>query len=510
MATNIKAKKKKGSYDNKLILWISVGLGALVAIIAAIAIIVSLSNNYVAKVNGKKVYTYEYNWFLRQAVSEEYQENFDEFKPENYDDMTEDEKNTVFNNFFDTERRAKCEADALEKAREFKAESILAKQKGFALNSKERGTLKSNIDAYLNMYMQYGYSYDAAVYAMTQGAMSLSDYKKFTVTQTSVERYKQSLKDSYEISDDELKTKYDEDPNEYRTVNGRVFQFSIPKLPSEPKNAEGKVITKEDAEKADAATADKLAYEKYEKDLEEYNKKIANYIVLAGMMKEAYDKGADAKFTYYDYDMTTLTPKKKEAKEGEEAPAEDEDAVLEKDATFELLCTSQSSFTLNGSAASTTKGVVNVNNNTSSGVEDIDKFLLRAQWNSSRDGFVFDPAEDAEESTSGTSSEAETTGTAEEAKINPSEIEIIQVKDDDGNLTALYLVRAENISDLDSEADGNEDGLNATKRTVKAEVLEDKATADMKAEVEAGGSKFALKSVKRKQLDKSMKEVMGD
>ncbi len=151
MATNIKAKKKKGSYDNKLILWISVGLGALVAIIAAIAIIVSLSNNYVAKVNGKKVYTYEYNWFLRQAVSEEYQENFDEFKPENYDDMTEDEKNTVFNNFFDTERRAKCEADALEKAREFKAESILAKQKGFALNSKERGTLKSNIDAYLNM-----------------------------------------------------------------------------------------------------------------------------------------------------------------------------------------------------------------------------------------------------------------------------------------------------------------------------------------------------------------------
>ena len=226
-------------------------------------------------------------------------------------------------------------------------------------------------------------------------------------------------------------------------------------------------------------------------------------------MKEAYDKGPDAKFTYYDYDMTTLTPKKKTPAEGEEAPAEDEDAVLEKDATFELLCTSQSSFTLNGSAASTTKGVVKVNNNTSSGVEDIDSFLLRAQWNSSRDGFVFDPAEDADESTSETSSEA-ATGEAEEKKITPSAIEIIQVKDDEETLTGLYLVRAENIDDLGSEPDGNEDGLNATKRTVKTEVLEDKATADMKAAVEAGGSKYAIKSVKRKQLDKIMKEVMGD
>ena len=501
MATNIKAKKKKGSYDNKLIIWLSVGLGALVAVIVAIALIITLSSNFVGRVNGKKIYTYEYNHFLREAVSEEYNANFDDFKPENYDDMTDEEQNKVFDNFFTDERKAKCEENALEKAREYKAECIIAKQKGFGLTSSERAAVKSNIDYYISLYMNYGYSQESATYLMTQGAMTLSEYKDFMIQQSMIEKYKNSLKETYDVSDAELKTEYDKEPNDYRTVNGRVFQFKLPTLPAQPKNSEGTVITKEMAEKEDAPAADKLAYEKYEKDLEDYKKQIENYIVLAGQMKEAYDKGADAKFTLYDYDMLTLTPKKAKNEAGEET---EEDAVLEKDATFELICTSQSSFTLNGSAASTTKGVVNVNNNTSSGVEKINKYMLRAQWNSSRDGFVFDPEETEEESEAGTSSE-----TADAKKAAPSAIEIIEVRDDDDNLTALYLARVEDIKDFDSDSDGNEDGLNAVKRTIKSTVLEDKAVADLKAQVEAGGSKYDLKSTKRKALDKIMKEVMG-
>ena len=126
---------------------------------------------------------------------------------------------------------------------------------------------------------------------------------------------------------------------------------------------------------------------------------------------------------------------------------------------------------------------------------------------------MFDPAEDAEEGTAETSSETEevaVTGTTEEkAKATPSAIEIVEIRDENDNLTALYLVRAEDIDDIDSEADGNEDGLNTVKRSVKSLVLEEKAVADLEAQVEAGGSKYTLKSVKRKALDKIMKEVMG-
>ncbi|MBO4326646.1 MAG: SurA N-terminal domain-containing protein [Clostridia bacterium] len=504
MATNIKAKKKKGSYDNKAIVWISVILGALVLAIVAVALIIGFSSNYVAKVNGKKIYTYEYNYFLRQAVTEEYQANFDDFKPENYDDMTDEEQNEVFENFFTDERKVKCEEAALEKARLYKAESILAKKNGFALSSDERATVKTNIDYYISLYMNYGYSQETATYLMTQGAMTLSEYKDFTITQSSIEKYKQSLKDSYDISDAELKAEYDKDPDDFRKISGRVFQFAIPTLPAEPKNSDGVVITKEMAEKEDASTADKLAYENYEKELDEYTKKIANFRTLAENMQTALNASADATFTLYDYDMVTLTPKKAKDDDGNETDA---DAILEENASFELLCTSQSSFTYNGSAASTTKGVVTVNNDSSSGVKDIDKYLLRAEWNSSRNGFVFKAAEEEDESTASSSS-TETTG-EEAAKATPSAIEIIEVKDDDGKLTGLYLVRVEDIDDFDSKADGEEDGLNAVKRSVKSIVLEDKATADLEAKVAEGGSKFELKSLKRKALDKIMKEVIG-
>ena len=43
MANNMKSKKNKKSYDNKVITWISVGLAAFVIVVVAIVLIVTLT-----------------------------------------------------------------------------------------------------------------------------------------------------------------------------------------------------------------------------------------------------------------------------------------------------------------------------------------------------------------------------------------------------------------------------------------------------------------------------------
>ena len=497
MATNVKAKKKKGTYDNKLIKWIAIGLGALVAVIVAVFLIVTFTTNYVGKVAGQKIYTYEYNYYLRQAISEEYQENFDDFKPEGYDDLSDEEQDKVFKDFFDDTRKAKCEEAALEEARKFKAEYKLAVENGYKLTSSEKSNVKSNIDYYIYMYVNYyGYSEEVATYVMTQGAMTLSEYKDFMIRTTAIEKYKNALKEGYEISDDELKAKYDEEPNDYRTVSGRVFQFSLPTVPAVPKDDDGNEIK---ADTTDEALAEK--YKKYQEDVADYNAQIANFLKLAAQMKEVYDK--NGKYTLYDYDMTTFVPKTDD--DGKEV-------VKAENATFEEISTSVSSWT----SASSNKGVITVNNNSSSGVDKIDELLLATEWNAAKNGFTL-PAEETEdpgeESTGETSSSAEDNETDKDTDtaVTPSEVRIIEVYSDDDVLTGLYLVRVEDINDFDSAADDTaEDGLNTVKTTIKTSLLEEKAVAELEAKVEAAGSRFALKSVKKKQLAKIMNEVMGE
>lgn len=559
MSTNIKTKKKTGlygkkvlsgkkkeSYNNNLIKWIIIGLASAVAIIVAVFLIINLTSNYVGKVAGKKVMKYEYRYFLQEAITEEYQANFDDFKPEGYDDMSNEEQEKIFESFFTEERRALCEQNALEKAREFKAEHIIAVSKGFALDSASKASVKNYVDS------MYAYYYDAyknnknvnaveyAKYLITRGTMTLTEYKSFLIEQEEIEAYKASLKEGYEVSDDELRAVYDENPDDYRTVTTRVFRFTLPTAPAQPKDSADNVITAEIAAKDDTSEADKKSYAEYEKKLADYKIELDNYVKLAQTMKEAFDASADAKFTLYDYDMLTMEIKKEKDADGNET---DKDAVKAENATYEELCTSQSSFQYNSSPASTTKGLVTISKSASSGVAKIDEFAKSVQWNSERNGFVV-PAEsddkdtdsdgeeaasatsDGNESISATSSEgagdAVTTGasgdgssdgaeTSEAAKVNPSEIRIIEIRNDDGLLTALYLARVEDITDIDTKpAEGSESSLNSIQSTIKETVLEDKAVAELKALVEAGGDAYALTSVKDKIVKKVMSEVLGD
>ena len=492
MATNIKAKKKKGSYDNKLIKWIAIGLAAVVALVVILAIVLTVSGNYVAKVNGKKIYNYEYKYFLMQAINEEYDENFEEFKPEGYDDMTDAQKTEVQKEFFSADRMAKIEEDALEDARLFKAEYVVALGKGYKATAEQ----KKSLDSYIDSIVSYYGSANAAA-LITSGTMTLKQYKKFYAQQITIANYKNAIKEGIEVSDADIREAYDKEPDEYRKITARLFQF---KLPTAPKDDDGNVITEEKYNSEGIAAKDKIEYETYKKQIE-------NYLALANMMKEAYDASADATFTLYDYDMTTLTPKKENDDDGNPT---DKDAIKAENATFELLCTSQSSYT----SASTNKGIITVNHDNGSGIKDVDDLVLTVQWNEARNGFVFVESANTDESSASSSSEAgdtvttgateETTGTATETeadKATPSEIKIVEVRDDNGHLTALYLVRVEDINDIDTKADADaEDGLNTVQATIKANILEERAVDQLEKEVADGGSKYELKSKKTKTI----------
>ena len=56
---------------------------------ANIRFIITATTGFIGKVDGYKIYDYEYQYYLETALSEEYSENYEE--PENADDMSEEE-----------------------------------------------------------------------------------------------------------------------------------------------------------------------------------------------------------------------------------------------------------------------------------------------------------------------------------------------------------------------------------------------------------------------------------
>ena len=151
-----KNQKKKGTYGNKIIMWISIGLAVFVALIIGVYFIITATTGFIGKVDGYKIYDYEYQYYLETALSEEYSENYEE--PENADDMSEEELAAHYDAFWTEERKAECAKKALDEVRKFKAMYSLAVKNGYKLNSTERANIKSQVDSYYNLYLNYGYS----------------------------------------------------------------------------------------------------------------------------------------------------------------------------------------------------------------------------------------------------------------------------------------------------------------------------------------------------------------
>ncbi len=510
MATNLKAKKKKGTYDNKIILWISVALAVFVGLVVGIYAIVTYSTNYVAKVDGEKIYTYEYNHFLRQALSESFEE------PEGYEDMSSEEKDEAFRAYFTEEVQKECAKTALEEARKFNAQYLLAKDAGFKLTSEEKANVKSSIDYYYSMYVSsYGLSEEMAEMYVTGGGMELDEYKDFSLKQQTIEKYKNHLKEAYKVTTEEMKEIYDKEPNDYRTIAGRVYKFAIPTKPTVPKDEDGKEITAEAAEKDQDL---KTEYDKYLEKKAEYDAKLAHYTKQCEDMLAAINAGE--KFTLYDYeyDKDSKSMKIKKDDKGE-------DVVLAKDADFEALCALSA-----WASASSNKGVISVGAGQTSEVDEIDELLLRAQWaDEKRLSFIFeevkedekddqedekaDDQEDASAATSSTSSEQKDEDEKDEAKVTPSALQVEKIYDEDGEtLTGLYLVRVENIDDFDTEVaeDAEEGELNTVQTGIKSTILEDKAVAELDEMIEKAGKTYAVESKKQDAMDDILKEVMKD
>ena len=443
MANNMKSKKNKKSYDNKVITWISVGLAAFVIVVVAIVLIVTLTTGYVAKVDGLKIYDYEYTYFLQSAMYTEQSDNFEE--PEGYDDMSDEDKEAAIKAFWTDDRKNSCAETALEDMRQFKAQYRLARNAGYKLTSDEKATLKSNITSMFNQYLNYGYS-EAMVQSYFLGGMTLSQYKDFAVIQSTIEKYKAAIKENYEPTDDELRAIYDENPDDYRTIGIRQFKIEISK-------------TKPTDESADD----------YQTKLDEYNKEYEEALKYAKEIVETYNEGKK---------MSTY---KKDDDGNYELDDDGNKIVDSADLTFEDYIKKES----DDSNSSSTGGLSQINNKNKSSIDEITDYALSMVWNEDRTKIVKKDAVDAQ-----------TDEVKEKEESVMTALEVIETE------KAIYVVRAESITDYDNSKESEEGKADSIKDTIKGEWLEEKEVEDLKGKVNDQGDKYKISGKKEDEIKK--------
>ena len=447
MASNLKVKKSKKSYDNKVITWISIGLAAFIAVVVAIVLIITLTTGYVAKVDGLKIYDYEYIYFLQSAMYTEYSENFEE--PEGFDDLSTEEQDALTKEFWTDERKNSCAEAALEDTRQFKAQYRLARNAGYRLTSDEKATLKNNITSMYNKYLTYGYT-EEMVQSYILGGMTLSQYKDFAIIQSTIEKYKEAIKQNYNPTEEELRAIYDENPDDYRTIGVRQFKIDID-------------ATKPTDEEA----------EDYQTKLDEYNEAYAEALEYAKEIADTYNSG-----------KTMSTYKKDE--DGNYELDEDGNRIVDSaDLSFEDYVTNES----DDSNSSSTGGLSEINNLNKSSVDEITDYALSMVWNEDRTKIVKkDQAEEAAEEESEEESE-------EEEESVMTDLEIIETE------TAIYVVRAESITDYDNSVESEEGAADSIKDTIKSEWLEDKAVEDLETQVNNAGDKYKITGRKEEEIN---------
>ena len=451
MASNLKVKKSKKSYDNKVITWISIGLAAFIAVVVAIVLIITLTTGYVAKVDGLKIYDYEYIYFLQSAMYTEYSENFEE--PEGFDDLSTEEQDALTKEFWTDERKNSCAEAALEDTRQFKAQYRLARNAGYRLTSDEKATLKNNITSMYNQYLTYGYT-EEMVQSYILGGMTLSQYKDFAIIQSTIEKYKEAIKQNYNPTEEELRAIYDENPDDYRTIGVRQFKIDID-------------ATKPTDEEADD----------YQTKLDEYNEAYAEALEYAKEIADTYNSG-----------KTMSTYKKDE--DGNYELDEDGNRIVDSaDLSFEDYVTNES----DDSNSSSTGGLSEINNLNKSSVDEITDYALSMVWNEDRTKIVKkDQTEDQAEEAAEEESEEES---EEEEESVMTDLEIIETE------TAIYVVRAESITDYDNSVESEEGAADSIKDTIKSEWLEDKAVEDLETQVNKAGDKYKITGRKEEEIN---------
>lgn len=444
MAKHKNSKKVKKNYDNKVITWIAAGLAAFVVIVVAIVIIISLTTGFVAKVDGLKIYDYEYTYFLQSAMYKEQTDHFEE--PDGYADLSQEEKNELIKAFWTDEKKNQAAETALEDTRQFKAQYRLAKNAGYKLSSEEKATLKSNITTMYNQYLGYGYS-DAMIQSYFFGGMTLSQYKDFAILQATIEKYKTVIKEDYSPSDEELRAIYDEKPDDYRTIGVRQFNISVGE----------KKPTDESAED-------------YQTKLDAYNKAYQEALDYAKEIADTYNEGK------------TLSTYEKDEKGEYKLDDNGNKIVKSADLSFENYVKSES----DASDSSTTGGLSQINNLKKSTEEKITEYALSMVWNADKTKIV---------KKDGTASQDDDKTEEKKDDNVMTALEIIETEN------TIYVVRAESITDFDNSTESAEGKADSIKDQIKAEWLEDKAVENLEGKVNTAGDKFAVTGKKNEDIN---------
>lgn len=462
--TKIKKTNKKGSYDNKIIKIIVASLAVFVAVVIGIAVMITLTTGYVAKVDGMKIYDYEYDYFLQVAQYEIYDEKFEE--PEGFDDMTSEEQNKVVEAFWTEDIKNQIAERAMENARQFKAQYQLAKEAGFELSSEEEKNLKINIENYYNQYLSYGYYTEEQLQDYFFNGMKLDDYKEFAIVQTTIENYKTELKKDINPSNDEIKAIYDEEPDDYRIINIRQFQINI------------------DAEKPTDEKADG-----YQTELDKYNKAKEEALKEAKEIIDTYSAGKNMFIPKVDKDGNPV----KEEESGE---------IIydnEKGYTFEEYVRLKS----DDNYSSNNAGLYEINNNNSGSFKEVTEYALSMKWNKDKTQILKVEEKDGKET-----EVAVTDLKVEEGKKMTDDKYTYEIIETD---TAILIVRVEDIVDFETSKESSEGAKDSIKDNIEAQLVEDKAVEMLESKVNAKGDTFKVEGKKEdeiKEINKSFFDLM--
>ena len=467
MADKKSTKKNKKSYDNKLITWISVSLGAFVAIVVAIVLIITMTTGYVAKVDGLKIYDYEYKYFLQNAIYELQDEEFD--KPENFDELSAEEQDKLYKDFWTDERKAKAATNAMDDARQFKAQYRLAREAGHKLSSTEKTNLKANISSTYNQYLSYGYS-EEMVQMYFLGGMTLSEYKDFAILQTTIEKYKVELKEDMNPTDDELRAIYDENPDDYRKIGIRQFQIDVG-------------VEKPTDEKA----------EDYQTKLDKYEEAYKKALAEAKEIMEAYNSGKKLS-TYKKNDKGEFTLDDKGNK-----------IVDQKDLSFIDYIKAES----DEAESSKSGGLSEINNVSPSTIDEITDYALSMQWNEDRTKIVQTKTETDKEDDAETEEKPEAQDAEEKEEDKKEENTVMTELSIIETQTAIFVVRAESITDYENSKESAEGAADSIKDKIKTEWLEDKAVEKLEAMVNEKGDAYKVESKKDEEINEINKEFFS-
>lgn len=213
-----KKKKKSISNDNALIISLITFLTVVVVVISALGIYISYSASYVAKVDGVKIYSYEYQTFLDKALKDQYD------KMPKANEATTPTADDV-NKYFTTPKEDGktpydvAKEEAMRLAKNFKASSIIAKKAGVSLTSDEKKQYENYINNYIMQYSSQGVSESAIT-----GGLSKKDYIKFALDNAQIEKYKKDkILPTISPTEEELTKYYSDNEAIYRTLSVKVL-----------------------------------------------------------------------------------------------------------------------------------------------------------------------------------------------------------------------------------------------------------------------------------------------